>query len=250
MGLWYLATRRSHERRRPPSSKYEGHRRCPRTWVSAPAASVSVLLLVLLLVLVAINGLFVAAEFALVSARRSGLVTLSEEGAGGAQTGPLELDRMDEYLSACQVGITMASIGIGFLGEPSLARLLEPIFGGLRTGWRLGSRWRSRITFVTSIHISLGEQVPKMLAITGRRSRLAPGAAAVGVPGVQRPVHGRADASPTRWCACSASTRRAQGEHTEEDVKAIIRRRRRGRARSRRGRDARRRLPPPRAAGA
>ena len=93
-----------------------------------------VLLLVLLLLLVAINGLFVAAEFALVRARRSRLEGLVEDGARGAEPALAELDRLDEYLSACQVGITMASIGIGFLGEPSLARLLEPVFGGFSHG--------------------------------------------------------------------------------------------------------------------
>src|ERR671923_171435 len=85
----------------------------------------SVLLLVLLLVLVAVNGLFVAAEFALVRARRSRLEALASEGAGGAERALDELGRLDEYLSACQVGITMASIGIGFPGE---AGMLSGVF--------------------------------------------------------------------------------------------------------------------------
>jgi CBS domain containing-hemolysin-like protein len=125
-----------------------------------------VLLLVILLLLVVLNGLFVAAEFALVRARRARLEALAGEGARGADQALVELDGIDEYLAACQVGITMASIGIGFLGEPSLARLLEPIFGGFSHGVAVVISVVIAFILVTSIHISLGEQVPKMLAIT------------------------------------------------------------------------------------
>ena len=76
-----------------------------------------------------------------------------------------QLDKIDESLSACQVGITMASIGIGFLGEPSLAKLLEPVFGGLSHGAAVGLSVAIAFALVTAIHISIGEQVPKMLAI-------------------------------------------------------------------------------------
>src|SRR4051794_39671575 len=123
------------------------------------------LLLVLLLVLVAINGLFVAAEFALVRSRRSRLEVLAKDGARGAESALNELNRIDEFLSACQVGITMASIGIGFLGEPSLAKLLEPAFGGLSHGVATAISLAIAFILVTAVHISIGEQVPKMLAI-------------------------------------------------------------------------------------
>ena len=126
----------------------------------------SVLLLVLLLVLVAINGFFVAGEFALVRSRRGKLEQLADEGEAGAETVIEQLDRIDESLSACQVGITMASIGIGFLGEPSLAKLLEPVFGGLSHGVAVAVSLVIAFALVTAIHISIGEQVPKMLAIT------------------------------------------------------------------------------------
>jgi len=106
------------------------------------------LLLVGLLLLVAINGFFVAAEFALVRSRRGKIEQLAEEGESGAEAVVEQLDKIDESLSACQVGITMASIGIGFLGEPSLAALLEPVFGGLSHGvrrrWHLASSGRGR----------------------------------------------------------------------------------------------------------
>jgi CBS domain containing-hemolysin-like protein len=125
----------------------------------------SVLLLVLLLLLIAINGFFVAAEFALVRSRRGKIEQLAEEGESGAEAVVGQLERIDESLSACQVGVTMASIGIGFLGEPSLAKLLEPVFGGLSSGAAAAISLAIAFILVTAVHISVGEQVPKMLAI-------------------------------------------------------------------------------------
>jgi CBS domain containing-hemolysin-like protein len=125
----------------------------------------SILLLVLLLLLIAINGFFVAAEFALVRSRRGKIEQLAEEGESGAEAVVGQLERIDESLSACQVGVTMASIGIGFLGEPSLAKLLEPVFGGLSSGAAAAISLAIAFILVTAVHISVGEQVPKMLAI-------------------------------------------------------------------------------------
>src|SRR5215207_10053243 len=119
-----------------------------------------------LLALVAVNGVFVAAEFALVRSRREKIEQLAAEGSGGAQRTLVQLDRIDEYLSACQVGITMASIGIGFFGEPAVATLIEPIFGALSHGVAVGISVAVAFLLVTGLHISVGEQVPKMLAIT------------------------------------------------------------------------------------
>jgi CBS domain containing-hemolysin-like protein len=127
---------------------------------------VSALLLVLLLLLIAINGVFVAAEFALVRSRRSKLEQLAAEGSRGASTVLHELDQLDEYLSACQLGITMASIGIGFLGEPAVAKLLEPIFGGLSHGVAVAISVAVAYTLVTSLHVVVGEQAPKLYAIS------------------------------------------------------------------------------------
>jgi CBS domain containing-hemolysin-like protein len=127
---------------------------------------VTAVLLLVLLLLLALNGLFVAAEFALVRARKTRIERLAEEGSRGARIALEELDRIDEYLSACQVGITMASIGIGFLGEPAVATLIEPIFGALSHGVAVGISVAIAFALVTGLHISVGEQVPKMLAIT------------------------------------------------------------------------------------
>ncbi len=126
----------------------------------------SVLLLVLLAVLVVLNGLFVAAEFALVRAKKSRIEALVEEGARGAERVSRQMDQIDVSLSAAQVGITMASIGIGFLGEPAIAALIEPLFGGLADGVAIAISLAIAFTLVTAIHISVGEQVPKMLALS------------------------------------------------------------------------------------
>jgi CBS domain containing-hemolysin-like protein len=124
----------------------------------------SVVLLIVLFVLVAINGLFVAAEFALVRSRRARIEALAGEDSAGARRVLDQIERMDEYLSACQVGITMASIGIGFLGEPAVADLLVDIFG-FSSGLSHAIAVAFAFAFVTAVHISVGEQVPKMVAI-------------------------------------------------------------------------------------
>jgi CBS domain containing-hemolysin-like protein len=124
------------------------------------------LALVALFALVAINGVFVAAEFALVRTRRGKIEQLAAEGSSGAGRVISQLDRIDEYLSACQLGITMASIGIGFLGEPALATLIEPLFGGLSDGMATALAFVIAFAVATSLHITVGEQVPKMMAIT------------------------------------------------------------------------------------
>jgi magnesium and cobalt exporter, CNNM family len=121
--------------------------------------------LVLLILLIAANGLFVAAEFALVRSRRSRVEQLAAEGSRGAASVLEQLDRIDEYLAACQLGITMASIGIGFLGEPAVARLIEPIFGGLSHGVAVAISVAIAYTLVTTLHVVVGEQSPKYFAI-------------------------------------------------------------------------------------
>ncbi|MDP9347409.1 MAG: hemolysin family protein [Actinomycetota bacterium] len=122
------------------------------------------LLLVGLLFLVLANGFFVAAEFALVRSRRAKLEELAEEDERYRRV-LKQLDDISNYLSACQFGITLASLGIGFLGEPALATLFEPVFGGLSHGARLGIALAIAYAISTSLHITFGEQVPKIYAI-------------------------------------------------------------------------------------
>jgi CBS domain containing-hemolysin-like protein len=128
---------------------------------------VTAFLLFLLILLVFLNGFFVAAEFALVRSRRSKLEKLAEEGSRGAAQGLVAIERIDEYLSAAQVGITMTSIGLGFLGEPALARLVEPAFGGVMShGVAVAISVAIAYALVTAAHVIVGEQAPKMMAIT------------------------------------------------------------------------------------
>ncbi len=124
------------------------------------------LALVALFLLVAVNGTFVAAEFALVRSRRSRLEALAKEGEADVNAVLEQLGKIDEVLSACQLGITVASIGIGFLGEPAIATLIEPLFGDLPEAATTGLSVAIAFAIATTLHITIGEQVPKMLAIT------------------------------------------------------------------------------------
>ena len=128
---------------------------------------ITLLLLLGVALLVAVNGLFVAAEFALVRARQGRVEALVEEGKSGARLALRQIESIDEYLSACQLGITMASIGIGFLGEPALASLAERLIGDrLPHGLTLALSFALSYLIVTALHITVGEQVPKIYAIT------------------------------------------------------------------------------------
>jgi CBS domain containing-hemolysin-like protein len=125
------------------------------------------LALVALLLLVAINGFFVAAEFALVRVRREKLEAMAADGVRGAGLAVSQLEHIDRYLSACQLGITMASIGIGFLGEPALASLFEDALGGVIShGVAVVISFALAYLIATSLHITTGEQVPKIYAIS------------------------------------------------------------------------------------
>jgi len=126
---------------------------------------VRVLLLLLLLLRVVLNGLFVAAEIGLVRSRRARLEVMGNEGERGAQQALQQINRMAEFIAACQVGITLTSIGIGFLGEPALAKLFEPVFGGLSHAVAATISITFAFLLVTSIHITFGELTPKLLAI-------------------------------------------------------------------------------------
>jgi CBS domain containing-hemolysin-like protein len=191
----------------------------------ASGPAMSVVLLLVLFLLIALNGVFVAAEFALVRTRRTRLESLAKAGEPGIDEVLEQVEHIDEYLSACQVGITMASIGIGFLGEPAVAKLIEPIFGGLSHGVAVGISLAIAFVLTTSLHISVGEQVPKMLAIT------RPEAAA---RRLARPINWFRTLSGPFTLALTAvanaivrlfgvDPRRLEEEHTTEDVKGIIR---------------------------
>ena len=121
--------------------------------------------LLAVLLLVAANGFFVAAEFALVGVRRSRIEALSAAGHRGAKRVINLLDNLNAYLSASQLGITLASLGLGWIGEPVIARLLERQFSGISDPLRHGLAFGIAFSIITSLHIVLGEQAPKLLGL-------------------------------------------------------------------------------------
>jgi CBS domain containing-hemolysin-like protein len=126
----------------------------------------TVLLLLAVVVLVLLNGFFVAAEFALVRARRSNLENDAREGSRSAGVAVLLLDDLSRYLSACQLGITFTSLGIGFLGEPAIADLVEDVLGDtISHNVSLAISFGLAYLITTALHITIGEQVPKIWAI-------------------------------------------------------------------------------------
>src|ERR671919_322555 len=134
---------------------------------------ITALLLLAVLVLVLLNGFFVAAEFALVRTRRSRVEDDAEEGKRGAALVLRQLDELSRYLAACQLGITFTSLGIGFLGEPAVASIFEDLIGEeLPHAATLTISLALAYLITTSLHITIGEQVPKIYAIN-RAERVA-----------------------------------------------------------------------------
>ena len=133
---------------------------------SASLSGGSVLLKLLsVIVLVAANGFFVAAEFALVGVRSSRIETLVASGSRSAKRLMGLLQNLNAYLSACQLGITLASLALGWIGEPAIARLLERPLEGLSETWRHGIAFAIGFTIITSLHIVIGEQAPKLVGL-------------------------------------------------------------------------------------
>jgi CBS domain containing-hemolysin-like protein len=124
-----------------------------------------ILKLSLVLFLVAANGFFVAAEFALVGVRRSRIETLAAAGNAAARRLLKQLNNLNAYLSASQLGITLASLGLGWVGEPVIARLLEQPLSGLSEGLRHGLSFAIAFSIITILHIVLGEQSPKLFGL-------------------------------------------------------------------------------------
>lgn len=128
---------------------------------------------ILVLLIIFANAFFVAAEFAIVKVRSTQIQPLADKNNKRAKTTIKILSNMDAYLSASQVGITMTSLGLGWVGEPVTARLLSPVFILLGLSNPQTIHTLSIIVgfiFLTFLHISLGEQAPKMLAIKSPKS--------------------------------------------------------------------------------
>ncbi|MBM4384181.1 MAG: HlyC/CorC family transporter [Deltaproteobacteria bacterium] len=124
--------------------------------------------LVAIFALILLNAYFVATEFALVAVRRSQVQLWKSEGVPGAASVARTLDRLDDAIAATQLGITLASIGLGFLGEPALADLLSPLVADLGADSQATAHAIAigiAFTFVTFLHVVVGELAPKALAL-------------------------------------------------------------------------------------
>jgi magnesium and cobalt exporter, CNNM family len=177
--------------------------------------------------LVALNGFFVATEFALVKVRPTRLDELARRGSAAARRAKRLVEHLDEYLSATQLGITLASLALGWIGEPAFAHLIEPI----AARFRLAAPTREAIaaaiafTIITFLHIVFGELAPKSVAI--QRSE---GTALL----VAAPMHWfRVLFYPAIWAlnGVAAATLRLLGLrppseseaiHTEEELRLIV----------------------------
>ncbi len=119
--------------------------------------------------LVLLNGFFVAAEFALVKVRASQIDLKIQKGSTRAKTAKTLLDKLDAYLSATQLGITLASLALGWIGEDVISHVVQLVF--LKLGFEANSFAIHSISIpvafsiITFFHITLGEQIPKMFGI-------------------------------------------------------------------------------------
>ncbi|WP_321326129.1 hemolysin family protein [Thiomicrorhabdus sp.] len=123
--------------------------------------------LMVIIVLLVANGFFVAAEFALVKVRTLRVENLAKEGGLSARLTLRIKQNLEPYLAACQLGITMASLGLGWVGEPAVSKLLEPLFYSMGMPDEVLHFTSFLIGFIifSSLHIVIGEQVPKTYAI-------------------------------------------------------------------------------------
>ncbi|GGE32555.1 membrane protein [Pullulanibacillus camelliae] len=123
--------------------------------------------LLIVVVLIILTAFFVASEFAIVRARKLKIDMMAEEGHRQALAAKKIIEHLDEYLSACQLGITMTALGIGWLGEPTIGHLLEKLFGVFVFSGTVSLTLSTILAFliVTVVHVVLGELAPKTFAI-------------------------------------------------------------------------------------
>src|SRR3954469_6708696 len=131
----------------------------------------TILLILAILALIALNAFYVAAEYSLVRSRPDRVEAAVERGDKGAELFRSEIESIDDYIAACQVGITMASIGLGAGGEPGIADILENWLGGpLAHGTAVVIAGIVAYLIITSVHIVYGELVPKVYTVVHAES--------------------------------------------------------------------------------
>jgi len=145
----------------------------------------------LAVVLLGLNAFFVGAEFALISARRSQIEPRAQEGSRVARTTLRAMEHVSQMMAGAQLGITICSLGLGAIGEPAVAHLLEPVFELLGVPEQLvyPISFVIALTVVVSAHVVLGEMVPKNIAIAGpERAALLLAPPMVAIVTVLKPV--------------------------------------------------------------
>jgi CBS domain containing-hemolysin-like protein len=121
-----------------------------------------------IVLLILANAYFVATEFALVAVRRSQAKLWMEQGRPGARATAHAIEHLDDAIAATQLGITLASIGLGFIGEPALARVIDPVLRAAGIDSLLGAHGAAiavTFTLITFFHVVVGELAPKALAL-------------------------------------------------------------------------------------
>jgi CBS domain containing-hemolysin-like protein len=121
--------------------------------------------LIVAVVLVLANGFFVAVEFSVARLRPTQAAEMVRDGRPGSKSALHAIEHIDAYLSACQLGITVSSLGLGAIGEPAFHDLLEPIFGDTATIVGFGLASLVAFLIITTLHVVIGELAPKSLAI-------------------------------------------------------------------------------------
>ena len=115
------------------------------------------------------NGFFVAAEFSMVSVRKTRITQLSNEGNLSAKVALEALKDLDKFIAAVQLGVTISSIGLGWVGEATLVRMVEPIFGFLPANYQLAASHTVSVaiafSLITVLHVVIGELMPKSIAL-------------------------------------------------------------------------------------
>jgi len=123
--------------------------------------------LLFIVLLIALTAFFVASEFAIVKVRKTRIDQLVQEGNRNALAAKRVISNLDEYLSACQLGITITALGLGWLGEPTVEHLLHPLFERMNINESIATILSFGIAFsiITFLHVVVGELAPKTLAI-------------------------------------------------------------------------------------
>ncbi|MDB5313168.1 MAG: corC [Gemmataceae bacterium] len=136
---------------------------------SDPGTSLTILGLLAIPALVVLNGFFVAAEFALIAVRKTRVEELVNQGRSGAAALMAAITHLNRSVAACQLGITVASLALGFVSEPALTGLTRPLFAALPDDWQ-GPLTRAlsvllTLGVITYLHVVFGEQLPKLAAL-------------------------------------------------------------------------------------